>query len=271
MIADAVQRLSSGRNLRFSILLAIFAGALALRLLAVFESLDNPSFFFPIVDAGAYDAIARELAANGNISPRLFWQPFLYPVFLAATYLISGGSILAAKVLQAIIGSLTCSLVFILGNRQLGKNVGLAAATITALYGPVILFEGELLAAGLAAFFAVLLVLLFTIVADRSRPLLVVTLGIVRWTEPPHTTNDRAVSCCDLPRPPSSRRPAPGMEARTRERRTRPFGIPARRHSGRASFPERYRRPGSSPVLGRSQRLHRQQSIDVRDPDDQTR
>jgi tetratricopeptide (TPR) repeat protein len=142
-------------------------------------SLDNPSFFFPIVDAGAYDAIARELAANGNISPRLFWQPFLYPVFLAATYLISGGSILAAKVLQAIIGSLTCSLVFILGNRQLGKNVGLAAATITALYGPVILFEGELLAAGLAAFFAVLLVLLFTIVADRSRPLLVVTLGIV--------------------------------------------------------------------------------------------
>lgn len=177
MMLDAVS-LSPGSRWRALMAPAsVFLAALAVRLLYLAESLDNPSFFTPIVDAGDYDLLARRLVESGELVPRLFWQPFFYPVYLAGVYLATGGSILAAKVLQAILGAATCCLVFLLGRRLLGFRGGLLAAAIAGLYGPLILFEGELVAAGWAAFWGVLLVLLFLRADAAPGPVAGVTLG----------------------------------------------------------------------------------------------
>lgn len=151
----------------FSLALAVFAVALAIRLLYLYQTSDAPTFAVPIVDAAAYDQLARELAQTGTLGKGFFWQSPLYPLFLAAIYAASG-SILTAKLLQAVLGATTCALTFLLGERVLGKKEGLIAGGITAFYGPLIYFEIDLVAAGLAAFFSVLLVMAW--LAAETRP-----------------------------------------------------------------------------------------------------
>lgn len=162
---------------RFALPTAVFAAALLVRVVNVATSGDNPSFATPINDSMTYDAVARYLWENGAAPARLFWQPVLYPLQLAVTYMVTDGSILAAKLFQAVVGSLTCSLVFVAGQRLLGRGAGLVAAGITAFYGPLILFEGELLATGAAAFWSVVLVLLVGEAARRQRPAWLAALG----------------------------------------------------------------------------------------------
>ena len=55
------------------------------------------------------------VAQGGEIFERFFWQPFFYPYFLTCVYKLTGCSIIAAKIIQPIIGALTCILCFRLG------------------------------------------------------------------------------------------------------------------------------------------------------------
>jgi tetratricopeptide (TPR) repeat protein len=161
--------------LRWSLVL-LFGVALAIRVGYLVDSSDHPGFRIPIVDASFYDLAARQLAGSpvGDAGERvggeqrLFWQPFLYPRIVAAVY-AAGGSILTVKGLQAVLGSLTVLGTFLLGYRRLGHGPGLAAGLVVALYGPLVLFEGELLAAGWAAFEAVALLLLLEWADGGSR------------------------------------------------------------------------------------------------------
>ena len=151
--------------------------ALLVRLVYLHESSGNPTFATPIMDSADYDDLARALLDGHAPQTSLFWQPVFYPLFLAAVYKLTGASILAAKVIQAVVGALTCVLTQRLGRRVLGPRAGLLAGLITAVYGPLVFFEGELLATGWAAFWAVALVLLALVVGERRRPSLDWLLG----------------------------------------------------------------------------------------------
>ncbi|MFH1746276.1 MAG: tetratricopeptide repeat protein [Planctomycetota bacterium] len=141
--------------------LAIFAFALLVRLAYLHEVSESPAFEIPVVDSRTYDELARALAAGSAMDQQFFWQPFFYPFFLYLVYALSDVSIVAAKVCQAIVGAVTCLLTYRLGRRIFDRNTGILAGVLTALYGPLIFFEGELVAAGWAAFWAVTLILLF--------------------------------------------------------------------------------------------------------------
>jgi len=144
----------------FWIGMAVFAGAIAVRLVYLWESSRNPTFLMPVVDADTYHNMAMDLATKGEISEGFFWQPFLYPFLLGLVYKITGCSILVAKILQAVLGGATCMLSYHLGRRVFGRSVGLIAGIILSLYGPLIFFDLEFLGAGLAAFWSVALMLL---------------------------------------------------------------------------------------------------------------
>ena len=158
-LANASSVLST-KSTRARIVLGLFTLALAVRLLYLYESADNPTFDQPIVDAGAYNELARALAEGTPMSEHFFWQPFFYPAFLSLLHALSGSSIVFARVIQLLLGALTCVLTYRLGELAFDRRTGVLAAIITALYGPLIFFEAELLATGWAAFWAVVLVLL---------------------------------------------------------------------------------------------------------------
>ena len=154
----------------YRIILAIFALALAVRLIYLSQITDIPTFDTPIVDSQQYDLLARQLAGEGTMDHGFFWQGFFYPLFLSVVYLVSGGSIITAKLIQILLGSTVCVLVYRLGVEIFDRRTGLVAGVICALYGPLIYFESELLATGWASFWSVILIL-FLLRAEKRNNL----------------------------------------------------------------------------------------------------
>ena len=125
--------------------------ALAVQGVYLAEGGKDPTFGVPIVDAAKYHAAATEFAAGGPLHDTAFWQPPLFPLALGCLYRVAGESILAAKLVLALVGALSCVLVWRLGSRLFSPRVGLIAGLMLALYGPFVFFSTQLLAAGLAA------------------------------------------------------------------------------------------------------------------------
>ncbi len=150
---------NSGRGSRaFYLGAAVFLLAALVRGLYLYESSDNPTFSAPIVDSRTYDQMARWVAKGEGVTDKFFWQPFFYPFFLSLLYRVSNFSILWAKVVQIILGAVTCALVYRLSEKLFGRTTGIWAGVITAVYMPLVFFEAELLATGWAAFWSVAIV-----------------------------------------------------------------------------------------------------------------
>ena len=133
-----------------SILLAV---ALAARLGAVLGTPD----FAPVLDPADYDLHARSIAAGSGFPDALYapaggpsaLRPPTYPYFLGAVYAAAGAlgvdEIPAARVVQALVGTLTVALVGLLGVRLFGRRVGLVAMAIAAVFPPLVLATTSLL------------------------------------------------------------------------------------------------------------------------------
>ena len=152
----------------------VFVLALSLRLVHAFQMSASPLFTMPTVDAATYSEQAASLA-EGNWLGRgqgPFWQPPLYPYFLGVIKLAFPESFYyVSRFAQALIGSLTCVLLYLVGRRLFGPGVGFIGGLIAAVYGPLIYFDARLLPAGLAA--------LLTLVS------LLLLMRAVRLTYPP--------------------------------------------------------------------------------------
>ena len=143
----------------YSVVLVVIA--LVVRWVYLYESRDCPSFREPLIDAQTYHDLARRMAEGGGIGEGLFWQSPFYPLFLAAVYKIFGVSIVAAKLIQTVLGAITCLITFHFGRLLFDRRTGLLAGVIVALYGPMIFFDGQLLATAWASLWAISLVFLF--------------------------------------------------------------------------------------------------------------
>ena len=148
--------------------LTVFVLALVVRLVYLFESASGPAFDLPLIDSETYDRLARHLVSGGGLTDEFFWQPVFYPFFLAGVYLVTGGSALAAKLLQIGLGALTCALTCHLGREVFDRRTGFLAGLFAAFCGPLLFFDAELLATGWAAFWSIALLLLFLRAGRRA-------------------------------------------------------------------------------------------------------
>ena len=157
--------------------IVVFVVALGVRLLYLWQASDSPSFLMPLVDSEIYDRAARGLAAGDGFGEAFFYQPFFYPFFLGLVYAVSGSSIVVAKVVQAMIGAATCALACGLSGRLFDRRTGVAAGMVIAAFGPLVFFDGELLATGWAALWSVVLVGFFVAAAERRETKLFALVG----------------------------------------------------------------------------------------------
>lgn len=133
----------------------VVAAAFLARLIYIFQADASPLFAHPVVDGKTYTEQAVRLAAGNwlGVGEGPYWQPPLYPWFLGFVLGASADSFFyAVRVVQAVLGTLTCWMVFDLGSRLFRREVGLVAGLVAALYGPFLFFDGELLPATLATF-----------------------------------------------------------------------------------------------------------------------
>ena len=176
MAADVRNRASRGRRgIGYGVAL-IFVFALALRLAAV--------ALFPVPvekDAEEYDRIAENILRGDGFSivqgvPSSKRAP-LYPLFLAAVYLVFGHQYFMVRVVQAIIGALSCVLVYRIGRRVHSAVVGLAGAGLLAVH-PSLLTVTWLYTETLFTFLLTVTMLVFYRAVMERREYLFALLGV---------------------------------------------------------------------------------------------
>lgn len=164
----------------------IFLAAVILRIgsaLYLGDRLDSPQQD-RVHDQLTYNALARSLLAGRGYTFKQVWYPgftpadtptahwsFLYPLYLAGVYSLTGYHPVAARVLQGMLaGGLTIWLLYRLGRRLAGEMVGLISAGLGAVYAYFVFHDAALMT---EAFFIVgvlaMLNLALTIV-DKDHP-----------------------------------------------------------------------------------------------------
>ncbi len=131
----------------------IFAVALAVRLLHLWQIQPSPFFEVLLGDAQGYDEWAWRLAAGDWVGPEVFYQAPLYPYFVGVVYAVFGRDLLVLRVIQALIGSASCGLLGMAGGRLFSRPVGAIAGFALALYAPAIFFDGLIQKSVLDMFF----------------------------------------------------------------------------------------------------------------------
>jgi 4-amino-4-deoxy-L-arabinose transferase-like glycosyltransferase len=144
-----------------------------------------------IHDQVSYDALARSLLDGRGYSFTENWYPFtpantptahwsfLYPLYLAGVYAVTGYHPLAARLLQGVLGgALLCFLVYKIGRRVANEETGLVGAALAAVYGYFIYYSVALMT---EMFFIVLVMLILYLsleLKENPTPLRWVGLGL---------------------------------------------------------------------------------------------
>lgn len=144
-----------------------------------------------IQDQVSYDALARSLLEGHGYSFTKNWYPFtppntptahwsfLYPLYLAGTYAITGYHPLAARLLQgAVGGALMCFLVYKIGRRVSDENTGLVAAGLAAVYGYFIYYNVALMTETFSIVLILLTLYLSIELKENPTPIRWVGLGL---------------------------------------------------------------------------------------------
>ena len=153
-------------------LLLLAAFALKAALLSRFEAhpLLQPA---GDLDSGVYARLAAEVARGDVLlrgpGPVPFFVSPLYVYFLALVHVLSGGSLLAAKVVQIALGTAAVGLVWGMARRMFDERAALAAGILYALTGVVSFHEILILQAALDPFLTALALFLLADALTRGR------------------------------------------------------------------------------------------------------
>ena len=153
-------------------LLAILGVAFLLRGALVLATPD----FVPVADPADYDRIAGSLISGHGFGGTAFaapgtpsaLRPPAYPLLLASLYELVGHSWTAARLMEALLGTVCVLLVYLLVREVWGDRAGLVAAGLAAVFPPLIMLNGSLVSESL--FLPLELGALLAVLAWRRRP-----------------------------------------------------------------------------------------------------
>ena len=118
--------------------LAVWLAVLAVALIARLAFVVAAPRTIEWPDGREYEQVARLLVEHGTYGIRALRAPG-YPTLIAAVYRVFGENLLALRLVEAVLGTITVGLLGLLGARLFGRGAGLATAILTALH-PVLAF-----------------------------------------------------------------------------------------------------------------------------------
>jgi len=152
-----------------TLILAVFALALVVRLFYLYDHVSSPLFSSPVLDEQSLDMQGQDVAAGNILAGTVGFRAPLYPLFLGSIYSMGlEQRFFVVKVVQHILGALTCVLLFILAAAAFDRMAGLASSLLAAIYGPFIFFEGTILIESLFVFLTVLCLTLLILAAKKD-------------------------------------------------------------------------------------------------------
>jgi len=134
------------RERRFPVALAVALGVgLAIRVAYILGQRGDILFDYPVVDEEHYVALGRALADGHRAGTEAWFQPPGLTYALATTFWAFGPGLLAPRLIQALVSTASCGLVFVVARRLFPARVALAASTVCALHGVLVFESYELL------------------------------------------------------------------------------------------------------------------------------
>ncbi|NLN59360.1 MAG: hypothetical protein GX147_01370 [Deltaproteobacteria bacterium] len=148
-----IEKEIADRTGRHNLFLAgILLLALTVRLIALADLSETPYFSFILWDESVYHEWAKKIA-EGTFSSRSVYEfAPLFAYIMAFLYKIFSADLIYVRVMNIILGTATCWLVYLIGTALADRKTGLWAGLVAALYGPLILYSVVPLKEALSAF-----------------------------------------------------------------------------------------------------------------------
>jgi len=156
--------------------LLIVVAAFAIRLVYLSQLAHNPFFEHPNLDEQIHHEWAARFAAGdewsadrqtGEVLP--YFRAPLYIWFVGTIYKFFGVDPgFLPRLIQSLLGALSCGLVFLLGARLFGRRAGVIAGFGAAIYWILVYFDNELLIVPLIVFLDLLLLLFLVLAHEKS-------------------------------------------------------------------------------------------------------
>ena len=159
-------------------LLFIFLLALVIRVSAVtvFPAV-------PVADAADYHRLATGLVERSEYvstsGAPTAWRPPGYPLFLAGVYRLFGIGLPAARLAQAVLGSLTVTLIGTLGALVIGRAEGFLSGLLAAVYPGFFWLPRVLLSENLSLFLLLAALIAAVVVARSNNLVWALVLGLL--------------------------------------------------------------------------------------------
>lgn len=171
-------KMTGGAN-KFTLYAAgIFVFALVIRLVHLWQIYPTPFFTILMGDAQVYDAWAQQIATVDWVGKEVFFQSPLYPYFLGTIYMIAGHSLLVVRIVQVLLGAISCVLIADCGRKFFSKRTGVIAGVMLAIYAPAIFFDGLIQKSALDLFFLCLMLWLLSKIVLRPSKVLWFSIGL---------------------------------------------------------------------------------------------
>lgn len=109
-------------------------------------------------DALDWNNLAFDIIHHGKFSSN--YRGPVYPLFLALIYSIFGYSVYAVRIIQSILGALTCLTAYYIGKKVFNKNIGILAAGISCIYPYFIYYSADIMSETVLTFLLSLSILI---------------------------------------------------------------------------------------------------------------
>jgi 4-amino-4-deoxy-L-arabinose transferase-like glycosyltransferase/cytochrome c-type biogenesis protein CcmH/NrfG len=158
----------------------VFSASLVIRLIYLLElHFKSPFSNYLYLDALRYDSWAQSMAFGfKQIIEPTFRAPF-YPIFLATIYRIFGHDLFFTRLVQMLLGSLVCVMVYFLALKIFNKRTAIISSLMAALYGPFLYWSGEILIVNLIVFLDLAALLMLFRAFDKPKNLYWLIGGVV--------------------------------------------------------------------------------------------
>jgi tetratricopeptide (TPR) repeat protein len=150
--------------------LTIFTVAFTLRLIYLFQIDTIPLFDHLAGDARTYYQWGQRIAAGEWLGTGVFYQAPLYPYFLGIVQFFFGETLWLVRLMQITLGALSCSLIYLAGQRLFSRPAGIISGFILAGYGPALFFDGLIEKSILDLFLLTAILYVIFCVGDEAKP-----------------------------------------------------------------------------------------------------
>lgn len=151
------------------VLIFLFIISFSLRFIYLNQIKSTP-FFIPTeysLDEYYYDSRATEIVGGEMLGRSIFQESPFYQYFLSFVYGLFGHDVFIAKLIQSIVGSLTCVLIFLVSKNIFNIRIAIIAGVIASLYNMSIYYVGVLVPSILATFFVCVVIFYFSVVKNK--------------------------------------------------------------------------------------------------------